>query len=186
MSSSVFGLWLLTQTLLRGAGWLLLLLLVMRLLKRLSAARRALGWQTAFVGLLLLPLFLLWTPPLALLQPSPIPVAADRAPVLPSHATAKGNGALPAPPWKPEPLPAPSKRESRSQSSSPTRIAASAPAIPARVGFPMEALPAMLLLCWGVGAMGFLVRLGNGLLQLRRLGQSLSRRACGTPGAWER
>src|SRR5579863_7512060 len=93
------------QTLLRGTGWLLLIALAARLLRRASAARHALIWQMAFVGLILLPFLLLLLPPLPLIhanlpaapavtttQSLPAatrsqPLSADRTPFVPSITT---------------------------------------------------------------------------------------------------
>src|SRR3569623_2074073 len=89
MNTAEFWLVFLAQILLRGAGWLLDVTLVAFLARGASAARRALVWQLAFAGLLLLPFVLLLAPPVPIL-PSAVPV--HQAPVLP-----RPPAAIPAP-----------------------------------------------------------------------------------------
>ena len=73
---------LVTQTLLRGAGWLLLLLLAAPLLRQTSAAHRAVFWQMGIVGLILLPLCFFALPPLAV-PPAIRPTAVTQEPRVP-------------------------------------------------------------------------------------------------------
>jgi beta-lactamase regulating signal transducer with metallopeptidase domain len=171
MSSAEFGASYLAQMLLRGAFWLLLFLMIAPVCRRLSAARRALGWQMAFVGLLLLPILLRYTPPLPLLH-------SDR------HSTSGGSTG-PAIRWQVPTVRAPGTSvgshaftnaspfvEKASTVSTPPSIAITSPVQAVHPGVARVELPSLLLLCWGLGAGWFFTRLMVGLVTLRRWGHS--------------
>ena len=82
MSTSPYWPGFLAQVLMRGAGWLLIVFAVAHLARRQSAARRALAWQMAFSGMLLLPIAVLWLPAVPLL-PTSEPVRTSDAPKSP-------------------------------------------------------------------------------------------------------
>ncbi|MCW3095122.1 MAG: hypothetical protein JWL77_740 [Chthonomonadaceae bacterium] len=166
MPSAEFGASFLAQMLLRGTLWLLLFLLVAPVFRRLSAARRALGWRMAFVGLILLPILLRCTPPLPLLH-------SDRPPA--SGSTA------PAFRWQYPPVRVPKTSEgshaftglsSLAEKASPALplplVAITSPAQTADTGFVHVELPSLLIVCWGLGAGWWFARLLVGLVTLRR------------------
>jgi beta-lactamase regulating signal transducer with metallopeptidase domain len=100
MNSLEFWSSYLAQTLLRGMGWLLFILLIATLLRRTSAARRALVWQMTFAGLLLLPILLLSMPPVSLPQsdppiPSAVPAEKPISVSASHHQSTSSNAPLP-------------------------------------------------------------------------------------------
>jgi beta-lactamase regulating signal transducer with metallopeptidase domain len=170
MSSVEFGASFLAQMLLRGVLWLLLFLLVAPLFQHHSAARRALGWQMAFVGLILLPILLRCAPPLPLLH---------------SDRPSTSGSTAPAIRWQSSPVLAPGTSEAShsftgssslvekaSTVSPPPLIAITPPVQAADPGFMHVALPSLLILCWGLGAGWLFTRLMVGLVTLRRWGHS--------------
>lgn len=167
MPSSEFWLSLLEQTLLRGGGWLLLLLLLAPLLRRVSAARRALGWQMAFVSLILLPMLLVWTPPLPLGHGEPLP--ADSMTAASTRRQSAPAPALPASRIRQEAV----RPEHSIGDSVPIHgvaITMASPPAPASYRLSVIGLPSLLMLFWGIGAAFFFVRVVTGLVTLRRWG----------------
>ena len=172
MPVSDFWISLLMQTLLRGAGWLLLVFLLASVCRRLSASRRALGWQMAFMGLILLPPSLLWTPPLPLLHhthtslPPPYPVVGGPTSALDVQTLP----VQPAPSFPPQVqvrLWSPSGGIV-SPRQAPSSVVATSPTEPTNSGCLSLTSASLLILCWGLGVMGFMARLMIGLLTLRR------------------
>ena len=169
MPSSEFWLSLLEQTLLRGGGWLLLLLLLAPVLRRVSAARRALGWQMAFVSLILLPMLLVWTPPLPLGHGEPLP--ADSMTAASTRRQSAPAPALPASRIRQEAV----RPEHSIGDSVPIHgvaITMASPPAPASYRLSVIGLPSLLMLFWGIGAAFFFVRVVTGLVTLRRWGCS--------------
>jgi beta-lactamase regulating signal transducer with metallopeptidase domain len=181
MHSTEFWFALVTQSLLRGAGWLLLVLLTAPFVRRASAAYRASVWQMAFVGLVLLPVLLFAVPPLPVLHgdhasESGVPETA------PVSVGALTNGPYPSVVAPPPPT---MRSELRRSTPSAARHAVDPPqaASPSsaerarhttgRSAFLTRDFSRILVPVWGIGAVLLLLRLGIRLIALRRLGRGM-------------
>jgi beta-lactamase regulating signal transducer with metallopeptidase domain len=181
MTASDFWPGFLAQTLLRGAAWLLLLLLLASGARRLSAAGRALGWQMGFVGLLFLPALLLLLPPLPLL-----PMRSEAIERLPAPQTIR---VPPAPSPTAATMPPLEERRAASAAPAPAVAPPSGPAsrfttvplatvavpqvttivVPQGRPFPWQRLSALV---WASGFLWFMGRLALSLVALRRLSRA--------------